>query len=304
MRVHVVVDFTYIIYKYKFTLMSGRLKTLTYNDRDVSLLYYCLKEVESFRSKLEKVGHDVTMTICFDSKSIRKEQAEKLGEDYKGKRESKLNNSDFELIEEIKGIFENIGYNVLKQAGYEADDLVYTIVQREKKNFDFTIIYTPDKDVLINIEDNVAVMRYKQKKGYIQVEKSNFNSIMIDEFKCYIPYNVLALYLSSVGDKSDNIKGIHLFGPAAYERLIGKLIEAGYGDDGWDKYKDFNEMAKLIEACKQFLNEEQFKDLKQSFSLVKPIIVEDKFLPEKLTTGSQESREKIYSKYGFQSLYS
>lgn len=302
MRIHVVVDFTYILYKYKFTLLSGRLKTLTYGDRDVSLLYYCLKEVEGFRSKLEGVGHDVTMTVCFDSKSARAEQAERNGEEYKGKRVNKLTSSDFELIEEIKDTLDTAGYNVLKQMGYEADDLVYTIVQREKDNFDYTIVYTPDKDVLINIDDRVGVMRYKQKKGYEQIEKDNFSAMMSNEFNCFIPYNVLALYLSSVGDKADNIKGISSFGPVAYSKLIGRLIADGYGEN-WEQYRDFDRMQHLIEACHKYLNDSQYKELMDSFNLVRPMVVDSRYLPSELSRSSRELREMAYGKYGFQSLY-
>ena len=277
MRIHVVVDFTYILYKYKFTLLSGRLKTLTYGDRDVSLLYYCLKEVEGFRSKLEGVGHDVTMTVCFDSKSARAEQAEKNGEEYKGKRVNKLSSSDFELIEEIKDT-------------------------REKDNFDYTIVYTPDKDVLINIDDRVGVMRYKQKKGYEQIEKDNFSAMMSNEFNCFIPYNVLALYLSSVGDKADNIKGISSFGPVAYSKLIGRLIADGYGEN-WEQYRDFDRMQHLIEACHKYLNDSQYKELMDSFNLVRPMVVDSRYLPSELSRSSRELREMAYGKYGFQSLY-
>ena len=51
---------------------------------------------------------------------------------------------------EIGRLLNEAGHNTYRYDGYEADDLVTYLAQNYKDVFDYTIIYTPDKDLKVN----------------------------------------------------------------------------------------------------------------------------------------------------------
>lgn len=286
MRVHVVVDFMFIYYKYKFPYVSGRLKKLTdEKGNDISMVYYCIKEIEGFMQNMKKLGANPVGTICFDSPSVRKDG----DSEYKATRKSKLSDEDFAAIELIKDILGEAGYNIIQKPGYEADDLVYWVVEKNKSKFERTVVYTIDKDLLVNISYNVAVMRYKQKQGYTAVNIANVEDILEKEFGTKIPLAALQWYLASVGDKSDNIKGIKGFGNKAWESLMRELGAAGV--------YEYNNP----EAVRGLLTETEYNEFLESLAQVKA-------LPE-VPSGIEDIRgqdiyrkNEVYRRCGFYSL--
>ena len=71
--VHLIFDYTHMYYKYLFKLEKGILKTLTFDGRDISKIYYSLRDIENARRKHEKAGEEVSIHIAMDSKTKRKE---------------------------------------------------------------------------------------------------------------------------------------------------------------------------------------------------------------------------------------
>lgn len=161
----------HIYYKYFFQLRENKIKrlssTIDGEERDTSLVYYTIRDIENIRKNLEGLGHDLTMSICFDMKSKRKDQ----DAEYKSGRANSLDDGDFGNLIVIEAMLKDAGYNVYKFEGYEADDIVNYLIRQYSNEYEYNIIYTNDKDLLINIKDNVGVMRFKQYKGYTQVEK-------------------------------------------------------------------------------------------------------------------------------------
>ena len=163
MVIHSIWDFTFLYYKYHFAMKSGRLRQLTCPinwkgtviEKDISVIYYSIAEIEKQRRKLEEQGHSVVSSICFDMPSKRKELAD--GEDYKEGRQKTLKDEDFENIELIETILSEAGHNTYRFEGYEADDLVTFLAKNYKDVFDYTIIYTPDKDLAVNIDEKVGM---------------------------------------------------------------------------------------------------------------------------------------------------
>lgn len=307
MRLHVIIDFMHIYYKYFFQLKEGKIKRLsapvewngTVIEKDTTLIYYPLRDIEGIRRNLETIGHDVTLSVCFDMPSHRKDEGVAGGEEYKSGRQKNLNENDLNNIQFIEKLLSSAGHNTYRIDGYEADDIVNHLVRNYKDSFEYTIIYTNDKDLIINVCDNVGVMRFKQYKGYTQVDRNNYEEYLEPEFKVYIPYNALGLYLASVGDTADRIKGIHKFGPKAFGKLITKLASKNNID--WNKCGDYNELAKVIAMCEEQLTEEQFKQLTESFALVANLeIIED--IKEPNTKSTKELREVAYNPYAMISL--
>lgn len=228
----VIIDFQYIYYMYKFQVESGRVKLSDGLGRDTGKIYLPLREV----TRLVKKGN-VKSIICFDSKSDRKEEFA----DYKANREKTLDNSDYDNIGIIRQLLENAGHSVAKENGLEADDLVYSAVMDNKDRYKINV-YTVDTDMLQLVDKNVDVCIYRQRKGYVKVTEDNFESVCLSNglFKAYVPYNLTNLYKCTVGDTSDNIKGIKGFGVAAFKKMIdehGSYINIEDGAD-YDKVKD------------------------------------------------------------------
>lgn len=307
MRIHVIIDFMHIYYKYFFQLREGKIRRLsapvewngTVIEKDTTLIYYPLRDIEGIRKNMEVLGHDVTISVCFDMPSHRKDVGVAGGEEYKSGRQKNLTETDHENIQFIEKILQKAGHNTYRIDGYEADDIVNHLVRNYKDNFEYTIIYTNDKDLIINVCSNVGIMRFKQYKGYTQVDLNNYEQYLEPEFKTFIPYNALGLYLASVGDTADRIKGITKFGPKAFSKLITKVAAKNKID--WSKCGDYDELSKVVAMCEEFLTPEQFTQLTQSFALVANLeIIEEVKEPTNKTT--KEARELAYNPYAMVSL--
>lgn len=305
MKVHAIIDFMHIYYKYYFQLKAGKLKRLsapldwngTVIEKDTTLIYYPLRDIENIRKGLEANQHEVTVSICFDTPSIRKET--EGGDEYKSNRTKTLNDDDFENIECIREALKKAGYNTYRYEGYEADDIINQLCREFRNNFEYTIIYTNDKDLLVNITNNVCVMRFKQYTGYTQVGMSNYEQYLEQEFGVFIPYNMIGLYLATVGDSADKIKGIVKFGKKAFSKLITKVMTTCEVD--MKKCGDYYELAKVVEECSKYLTDAQYEQLKISFALVANMeILDDIKQPVKEDT--DDKRREAYETFKFNSL--
>lgn len=302
MIIHAIVDFSFLYYKYKFLRMSGRIKRLIVErngkEKDVSEIYYSIKEVEKIRKDFEAYGHDVVMSICFDSKSKRKDGETSEAKEYKANRHSVLVDEDYENILEIQSIFDRIGYNTYKVEGIEADDLVHELV-KYKNEFGFTFIYTPDADLLVNVQNKVVVERYKTGQGYTRVYLDNFSEILSKEFKCTMPYNAITLYKCTCGDKSDEIKGIPKFGPKAFDKLVNYLTDKGVD---WSVAESPENTQELIEMSRGYLTDEQIEKALACLDLVRFIDLSEYNLKRPVYLETKENRNKVYMELGFNSL--
>lgn len=310
MKVHIIVDYMFLYYKYKAMLDYNRLKRLTANIKvngntsgeevqavDISNIFYTLKEIEMFRRQAEKNGNDVTLSVCFDAPSpVRKED----DKNYKSNRASnRLGNTDFDNIAIVRELLSKAGHNVYYREGAEADDLIYNLVKKYEDKFDATAIYTPDADIFININNKVGVYRYKGKKGYTAVGKNNFNEYCLQEFNCDIRYNSIVLYKCTCGDKSDNIIGIRGFGPAKFNSLVEYLDGTGFTD--WESLREPKNVENLVRNC-DFFTDNQREECLNSLMLVSPKNISDIAEPKNRST--KDKRIESYGELGMKSLFS
>lgn len=308
MDIHIIIDFMHIYYKYYFQLKAGRIKRLktaidwkgTTIEKDMSLIYYPLRAIEGIRSQWESNENKVTISICMDSPSKRAEL--EGGEEYKANRQKTLSDTDYENIEYLLGLADKAGHNLYKYDGYEADDIVNYLVRHYKDEYDFTIIYTNDKDLLINIGDTVGVMRFKQGHGYDSVGVKNYEHYLKSEFKASIPYNMLGLFLASVGDSSDRVHGINKFGAKSFEKMLNQLLEK-HPEIDTAKCGDYEYLKEISVHCAEILKPEQYKELQIGLQLVSNMdMSEDVPKPTKVSTS--ELREAAYLPYQMYSLIS
>jgi len=301
MKTHIIIDFMHIYYKYFFQMQSGRLGKLTYNvdgigEIETSLIYYSLKDIEGIRKQMEGLGHDVTMSICLDSKSSRKEE----NEEYKSKRVSRLKEENFNDLAIIEELLRDAGHNVYKIEGYEADDIAASLADNIDNQFDYSIIYTNDKDLLQSVNTKTGVMRFKQSRGYSPVDHINYTDYVSNEMGVYVPYNTIGLYLATVGDSSDNIAGIKRFGKKAFETYIREVISLAskHSIDIRECGKPEN-LYRIAEVSRVLLSEEQYEQLLESLKMVARISIS---VDKPASKSTREMRDYSYCKYGMQSL--
>ena len=178
------------------------------------------------------------------------------------------------------------------------------MVRRYEDDFDFTVIYTPDSDLMCLLSDKVGIMRYKTAgrggSGHTPVSVNNFEEYMSGECKCQMRFNTIILYKCLVGDKSDVIKGVRGFGPKAFDKCIGRLDSIGVD------YKELinpDKVGELIKSEVDYLGEKAVEEALYALELVRGSSVTDTER-KPVKTDSLEKREKAYMKYLMKSLVS
>ena len=302
-KIHLIVDFQYLYYRAFFGLKSGKLNRLSYlvdgEEIDTSEMYYVMCNIESFRKQFQDSCKELTVSICFDSRSKRKSQDSEYKENRDEKpKENKLTDEDHNKILKVLELCKDMGYNVYKEEGYEADDLVASLIKDYKDEYDYNVIYTTDKDLLVNICDNVGIMRYKTNlRNHIAIDKSRYQTLVSKEFKCNIPYNAIGLYLSLVGDSSDNIKGAKGFGPKAFDTFISHLQSRNVN---FEALSDYDEVEKVIKENLDLLNTTKrpntASEALHSLGLVRTMYLN---LEKPVKKDTEQSRVEALHRYGF-----
>lgn len=126
-----------------------------------------------------------------------------------------------ELISQInrsKDVFKAFHIESFEVPGFEADDIIATIVQEFKndKELDKIIILTGDLDSLQLVEDD-RVVSWVPKKGISEFTEYS-RSEVISRFG--VPPELVPDYKGLVGDISDNIPGISGVGPKTAASII------------------------------------------------------------------------------------
>lgn len=275
-----IVDFQYLYYKYFNTLKIGRLRRLSNNGKDTTMAYYTIKEIEGFSE-----GGKIPTCVCFDSKAKKRAESE----EYKKNRKSTLGDENYAEIDEIRQLLSNVGYEVYKEDGYEADDLVASLTKDSLEEYDEIHIYTIDKDLLQLVNEKVKVHLYRTGVGYVVITMDNFETESYKLFKTMVPYNMVKLFKCTVGDSSDNIKGINKFGPSAFQ----KLIQSSKAD-----LSRINDFDYIQEYLKNNLTDDKAEQAIESLKLVE-------FLDVTLRTPFKDGffgNRDVYKEYGFNSF--
>lgn len=168
---------------------------------------------------LLKMVHDLKPDFIVAANDLPKPTHRHLAfEDYKGTRTK----TDDELAHQLaraKDVFAAFGIPVYEAEGYEADDVIGTIVANTKKKKDLEIIIASgDMDTLQLVEEG-RVKVYTMRRGITDIvlydedavqERYQFHSDLIPDYK------------GLRGDPSDNIKGV----PGVGEKTATELIKA------------------------------------------------------------------------------
>jgi DNA polymerase-1 len=164
----------------------------------------------------------------------------KIDENYKAQRPEPPEDLKKQLPVAIKWI-EQMGFSSLSKDGYEADDIIASLVKCAKEKGIKVKIVSHDKDLYQLIEDKKVVLYDPVKRVEIDEEGA--------KKKFGIPPKLIKDYLALVGDTSDNIPGVKGIGPKTAVKLLNEFgsIEAIY--ENIDKVEPVR-VRKLLIASK------------------------------------------------------
>lgn len=173
-------------------------------------------------------------------KSIRTE----IYADYKANRTAPPDDlvPQFALIEEL---LDRLRLPSMAMPGHEADDIIGSLIEQYKDQFDEILIASGDKDLMQFVDDKVKMLDTMKGKTYGPddvVEKMG------------VPPHQIVDYLSLIGDSSDNIPGVPGIGPKGASALLkefGTLEEClknadkAKGKKTQSALKEFADQARL-----------------------------------------------------------
>ena len=117
----------------------------------------------------------------------------------------------------LKEVLRTMNVAMLEKEGYEADDIIGTVVTKAEKAGIYSIILTGDKDSLQLINEQTVV--YLTKKGISQIEKMDKEALLA-------VYGLEAEQIKDLkglmGDSSDNIPGVAGVGEKTALKLLSQ----------------------------------------------------------------------------------
>ncbi len=163
----------------------------------------------NFIATLQKEHDSDYLVFAVDSKgdTFRHE----IDPNYKANRQSPPEELSMQLPVAIKWI-DKMGYKTLGMSGFEADDMIASVVKHAKEKGYNVRVVSHDKDLYQLIDDGKVVVVDAIKKK------------VMDEDACYEKYGVhpsqFIDYQSILGDSADNVPGVKGIGKVGAEKLL------------------------------------------------------------------------------------
>ncbi len=131
-------------------------------------------------------------------------------EDYKANRSDPPDDliPQFGLIDTL---LEKLHLPCIAMPGFEADDIIGTVVTKFQDDFDEILIASGDKDLMQFVNERVKMLDTMKEKTYGPQDV---------EDKMGVPPHQIVDYLSLIGDSSDNIPGVPGIGPKGASALL------------------------------------------------------------------------------------
>ncbi len=235
------IDGTAIIYRAFFALIRNPL--INSKGQNTSAIY---GTINTFL-RLVKKYNVKNIAISFDrrEKTFRHE----ITETYKANRPPAPEELHAQ-VEPIKKFFELINIPEISKAGYEADDVLATIAEKYKNEFD-VIIVTGDKDFSQLVDEKVILYDpFKERVTKIEdvIEKYGLKPEQFVD------------YLAICGDAADNIPGVRGIGPKGATTLLREYGTLENIYNNLDNISSMGTRTKLEESRENaFLSQELAK---------------------------------------------
>lgn len=149
------------------------------------------------------------IAVCFDypSKNFRHE----IFKEYKANRKP-LDEALISQMPLAREAVEALNITKVEMRGYEADDLIATLVRRNKENSVQTVIVTGDKDILQLVEDE-SVLVWNDSKDIM------YDAKKVEEKYGVKPNQLLDIF-ALIGDATDNVPGVKGIGEKTALKLL------------------------------------------------------------------------------------
>lgn len=169
--------------------------------------------VKQVTKYLDKINPDYV--VC--ARDVKKESLvrTKIYSEYKTNRSSMPDELVVQL-EYIYNIIENFGLNSIMKQGYEADDIIATVVKMAQKNNLEIHIVTADKDLQQLINDNNKVFIHLLGKNIVVNTRQD-----VFEYMNVYPEQIPDFFALQ-GDASDGIPGVYGIGKVIGAKLINQ----------------------------------------------------------------------------------
>ncbi|MCP4650236.1 MAG: DNA polymerase I [PVC group bacterium] len=235
-------------------------------------------------NKLKSTVKPDYLAICFDLKGPT-HRHEKF-EDYKAQRKPMPDDliSQMGLIKEVISAY---GIPIFEIEGYEADDLIASLVMRFKQEVDVYIV-TGDKDMMQLVDKDVKIYN-PQKDDAVIDEKRVFERFSVT------PCQIIDL-LALAGDSADNIPGVPGIGMKTAVDLIGKFGSF----EGVFKNLDQITQKKRRESLTDF--EEQARLSRELATLITDVDIVDALDELKVQDQDTETLIRIFQDLEFRNL--
>ena len=200
-----------------------------------------IKGLIGFLGSLKKIVdkfNPYSLVVIFDSETSKVNNSS-IDNNYKANRKNYNNvceeENPFYQLPIIKKALDFLNICYLEVANNEADDYIASLIANNNSwNNDF-IIVSNDTDFIQLIDDNVFLYVLRGK-----------NSVLYDKQLIMAKYQVLpskyVIYKSLVGDKSDNIDGIHGIGKVTATSILK--------NDSLETYTLKNENRRIVDLLK------------------------------------------------------
>lgn len=194
-------------------------------------------------------------------------------------------------LDPLKEILKALRIPVVMINGFEADDVIGSMVKQWNNAHNNIFMVTPDKDYGQLVSDNIY--QYKPAKGGNEIEIIDKKKIC-ETYGISDPEQVIDI-LSIWGDTSDNVPGVKGIGEVGAKKLVGK-----YGTVE-------NVMAHINELPQK--QQESFSDFKEQMAMSKFLVTikTDIELPLgidaiKIAVPDDKAIKEVFDKYEFNSL--
>jgi len=215
---YIVIDTTYLCYRSFFALDGLKFRGL-----DTSIIFGVLRDIYTLRNTFCTDN----LIFCFDHGRGLREQEHSF---YKANRRGKELSPNEQLSRaslreqtaNLKfNILNKLGFvNVLFTDGYEADDVIASVVKRQRTNALYTIV-SADEDLFQLLTDDINMYNPRSKQVFT-------NKCFMEKYG--IEPQQWPMVKAIAGCKTDNIPGIYRVGEkTAIKYLTGKLEQKSPG---------------------------------------------------------------------------
>lgn len=179
-------------------------------------------------------------------------------------------------------IMEKLGYPVQLADGYESDDVIYTLVNMYKGDFENVFVHVNDSDLYFIVGGNVCIDTVGPRIGKY-ITQSNYPNVVDKSGWC--PYNVHHIRKLCTGDTSDNIKGVGSDWMPRFDSVIPS-----------DKLKDLGDLdvcrEYLLSAVNKYPTAENAYRLLSTFNILVPLSV-----PEYMINDAEQNVDYAKQRY-------